>query len=109
MYISAVGSKKGFAFHLSSQASPFSPAHQCRGGETSSGHSYRLVRSIEIIIVGGRGRTRDNLPVIDVFGELVVRYQKRIAQKSYSTAFNEMRFQENAFPQNAFLQNAGNS
>ena len=50
---------------------------------------------------GGRGRTRDALPVIEVIGALEVRYQRRIVYMSYSIAFNKMRFHKSAFPRNA--------
>ena len=75
---------------------------------------------------GGHGRTRDTLTVREVVGELTVRYQRRIAQKSYYTtvfhhppfhhctiadfqrhAFPRNFFPQEAFPQNDFPRNAG--
>ena len=51
---------------------------------------------------GGRGRIMDTPPVREVVVELKVRYQRKIEYKSYSTAFNEVRFHKNSFPQKDF-------
>ena len=49
---------------------------------------------IQLHIDGGSGHTRDALPVGELFGELLVHYQRSIWQKSYYTEFREICFYE---------------
>ena len=55
---------------------------------------------------GGHGRIRGALPVIEVVGELIVRYQRIIDYESYFYGFQRNVFPRKCFPRKGFQQNA---
>ena len=59
-------------------------------------------------ISGGRGSIRDALPVREVVGKLILRYQRKIEYNIISTAFNEMRFNKKYLLQKYYQRNAFN-